>query len=201
MSHPSPVDLSILIVHHNNWQLLARCLTAIVNSTVELSIEIWVIDNGSTDESISMLCKHFPNVLLLENHKNIGFAAANNKALPLCTGRYILLLNNDAFVTDGTLRSLNTFMEEHPTIGAAGPQLLNPDNSIQPSCMRFPSIWYAPINFIKSKLGGGAKYIPRQRNSYALVDSVVGACMIVPTSDPNRCGNARRRFFYVCRRD
>ena len=148
------VDLSIVIVNWNTRDLLDQCLKSVasqkltVNSeqsavtddqslfTVHCSLftETIVVNNASTDDSVAMVRERFPSVRLIENERNVGFARANNQALTLCQGRYVLLLNSDTVMHPGALKALVEFMDAHPQAGAAGARLLNSDNTLQPSC-------------------------------------------------------------------
>ncbi|MBK7199800.1 glycosyltransferase [Candidatus Amarolinea dominans] len=113
--------LSIVIISWNTRDLLAACLTSLRTYPPDGDHEIVVVDNASRDDSTAMVRRDFPHVHLIENPTNVGFAAANNQALALCRGRYVLLLNSDTEVTPGTLSALVSFMEQHPQAGVVGP--------------------------------------------------------------------------------
>lgn len=142
------VDLSIIVVSWNTRDLLERCLAS-VNESLDarffhaenrLSYEVIVVDNFSTDGTSEMVRERFPLAELTERSENGGFARANNEALRRYHGRYALLLNPDTEVQPGALSMLVTFMDQHPAAGAAGPRLLNPDGSLQPSCFPSPGL-------------------------------------------------------------
>jgi GT2 family glycosyltransferase len=128
--------LSIVIVNWNTLDLLRNCLQSVAEQT-HLSSEIWVVDNGSSDGSPDMVRSEFPHVHLIANTDNKGFAAANNQALPLCQGEYILLLNSDTVVLEGALDRMVAHMHTHTQISALGCTLLNADGSLQPSAHHF----------------------------------------------------------------
>ncbi len=134
------MDLSIIIVSWNVRDLLLQCLRSIVESGTRCAYEIWVVDNASKDQSIERVKELFPAVHCIANPDNPGFARANNQAIRLCSGRYILLLNPDTKVFPGALDALVRFLDDHPTVGAAGSRLLNPDGSLQASCFPFPTL-------------------------------------------------------------
>jgi GT2 family glycosyltransferase len=134
------LDLSIIIVNWNTRDLLARCLGCIEATVKKNSYEIFVVDNYSTDGSQEMARQAFPTVRLIANTENVGFACANNQAMKLAQGRYILLLNSDAFVKENTLDYMIQFMDEHAEAGMAGCKLLYEDGRLQPSCFTFPSL-------------------------------------------------------------
>jgi len=124
-------DLSIIIITRNNKQLLKECLNSIKNNTHKIKYELIVTDNGSTDGSIDLVKREFPDVKLAENRTNLGFAKANNNGLKLGQGRYSMLLNDDTVIKDSALDKLVEFMDKTPKAGACGPRLLNTDGSIQ----------------------------------------------------------------------
>jgi GT2 family glycosyltransferase len=173
------VDISVIVVTLDRSDLLQSCLSSLLRTASSTSVEVIVVDNGSTDDSLEMLKDKFRQVRVIANPTNLGFAKANNQAIPLCRGRYVVLLNNDTIVLDGAIQSLLEFMDEHPSIGCVGPQLLNADGSIQPSYMRFPSLVGSWRNFVSARTRRGAKPLPRMEGDFAYVDAVSGACMML----------------------
>ena len=111
-----------------------------------LPIEIIVVDNASTDESVAMVRSRFPEVRLIVNEQNLGFAAANNQAIDQARGRVLFLLNPDAYLRRGALTGLARFLQEHPEAAAAGPNVLNPDGTCQAAVFRFPTLWLSLIH-------------------------------------------------------
>jgi len=134
------MDISIIIVNWNTRELLGRCLESVRATVRGLSSEIIVVDNASTDDSPRMVREKFPQVHLVENRENVGFAHANNQAIQRCTGKYILLLNPDTIVESGALQALVDFLDKHPEAGAAGARILNPDGSLQVSSHPRPTL-------------------------------------------------------------
>jgi GT2 family glycosyltransferase len=130
------VDLSIVIVSWNVRDLLNLCLRSLGGS----SLEIIVVDNGSTDGSIDLVRSQFPHVRLIANTENLGFPAANNQGIQVASGRYILLLNPDTEVVRDALSTMVAYCDEHQDVGMVGPQLLNSDRSVQSSRRRFPTL-------------------------------------------------------------
>ena len=100
-----------------------------------------MVDNASRDGSVDILRTRYPNVELIENPTNVGFGRANNQALPRIRGRYVVLLNTDAFVAPDTLQKTVDFMEAHPRCGVLGVKLVGRDGALQPSCRYFPTPW------------------------------------------------------------
>jgi len=134
------MDVSIIIVNWNTLDYLRECLNSVIEQT-RVQYEIFVVDNGSSDKSAEMVKNDFPEVKLIENKENRGFAAANNQAIPLCKGLNILLLNPDTKVLDHAIDKLVHFMERHPDVGAVTGKLLNSDGTLQKSVGNFYSFW------------------------------------------------------------
>jgi GT2 family glycosyltransferase len=118
-------DLSVVIVSWNTRELLRDCLESVFNS--DLTLDVLVVDNNSSDGSQAMVRERFPQVRLIENRNNVGFAVANNQAFPLCSADYVLLLNSDTRISGDALSLLVKFMREHPEAGAVGPKIVHPE--------------------------------------------------------------------------
>jgi len=134
------MDLSVVIVNWNTEALLRDCLKSVFGTVKGFAFEVIVVDNASSDGSVAMLKVEFPQVRRIENYENRGFAAANNQAFRIMTGRYALLLNSDTVLTEEAVHELYTFMEEHPEAVMACGQLLNADGSKQNSIAGFPTL-------------------------------------------------------------
>jgi GT2 family glycosyltransferase len=123
-----------------------------------LAIQVIVIDNASGDGSVEILKTRYPEITLIANKDNVGFGRANNQALEIARGRYVLLLNTDAFVSPDTLRKTIDYMDGDPTCGVLGVKLIGRDGALQPSCRYFPTPWNV---FLTSS--GLARFFPRTR--------------------------------------
>jgi GT2 family glycosyltransferase len=134
------MDLSIIIVNWNTRELLRQCLGSVYAHPPCGEYEIWVVDNASKDGSSEMVQELYPQVRLLNNPVNSGFAYANNLALRQAAGKYALLLNADTLVKPNALEALVRFMDDHPESGAAGSRLLNSDGTLQVSCYIEPTL-------------------------------------------------------------
>jgi len=131
------MDLSIVIASYNTRDVTRRCLQTIIEQTTGLEYEIIVVDNASTDGSVAMIGTEFPSVKLLCNQENVGFAAAQNAGLRQTRGRYVLILNSDAFFVGNVAKLLVEYLENGPAnLGVVGPQILNPDGTVAPSARR-----------------------------------------------------------------
>jgi GT2 family glycosyltransferase len=134
------MDLSIIIVNWNTRDLLRDCLKSVFANLGALRAEVFVVDNASSDGSPSMVLKEFARVKLVRNTENLGFASANNVAMRLAAGRYVLLLNSDTLVHGEVLTCCFEFMEQNARAGMMGCRVHNSDGSLQFSNSRFPSL-------------------------------------------------------------
>jgi N-acetylglucosaminyl-diphospho-decaprenol L-rhamnosyltransferase len=192
------IDLSVVIVNWNVGDLLYRCLQSVVlgsearidePSTLTLgfrTVEVIVVDNASEDDSVNILHREFPWAHIIANRENLGFIRGSNQGIRASQGRYVLLLNPDTEVVGNALSLMVSYMEEHPQVGALGPQLLNTNGSVQSSRRRFPTLTTA---FLESTIL--QQWFPRNRvlDTYYIsdqpddviqeVDWVVGACILL----------------------
>jgi len=134
-------DISVIVVNYNTAHLLDPMFSAIEKGRGSLKLQIIVVDNASRDGSVEVLRSRHPTVELIENPVNVGFGRANNQVLPKLRGRYVLLLNTDAFVSSDTLPKTVGYMDAHPRCGVLGVKLVGRDGSLQPSCRYFPTPW------------------------------------------------------------
>ncbi len=179
-------DVSVIVVNWNAQALLAKCLRHVYDTVQRASYEVIVVDNNSSDGSQDMVRRDFPEAILIANSDNRGFAAANNQGIAISQGRYVLLLNSDAFVEDDTVDAMVAFLDARPEAGMAACRLLYEDRSLQRSCSRFPTLeteFYTAV--------GLEKLFPHHRvfGKYLLgdwdyddiraVDVIMGAFMLV----------------------
>lgn len=135
------MDISIIIVNWNTKKLLLKCIDSILKDIRNFNVEIIVVDNASTDDSVQAVNDRFDSVKVIRNSENLGFAKANNIGINESTGKYICLINSDIVVKSGCFNNLFEYMEKKPSIGMIGPRLLNTNGTLQTSCKKFPSIW------------------------------------------------------------
>ena len=133
------IDLSIIVVAYNVKELCDECFRAIRASKDTLTKEILFVDNGSVDGTADHVAEHFPEVTLIRSPTNLGFIRANNLAYKRANGKYILMLNSDAFVCENTLQETVDFMRKHPETGVVGARLVGRDGVLQPSARYFPT--------------------------------------------------------------
>lgn len=153
------MTLSVVIVNYNVKHYLEQCLESVCRASEGLQVEVFVVDNLSTDGSIPYLRTRFPEVNFIENKENVGFARANNQAIRLAKGKYVLLLNPDTIVTEHTFADFITFMDAHPEAGAAGAYMLRTDGTFAPESRRG-----LPTPFVAfCKMSGLASLFPKSR--------------------------------------
>jgi GT2 family glycosyltransferase len=213
MSGVNQPEVSVVIVSFNTRDLLRECLNSLNARSAGLSKEVFVVDNVSRDGSADMVASEFPDVHLIRSDTNLGFAAANNRALPLCTGRYVVLLNSDAFLHENAIQQAIRYMDATPQIGLGGARLVGRDGSWQPSARMFPSF----LNDFLTLSGLSGRY-PSSRffgrfdrtwadpNEAADVDWVPGAFSIIRRDVLEKVGYFDEIFFLyyeevdLCRR-
>lgn len=139
-------EVAVLIVNWNTCELLAACLESLTGAEAADTLEIIVVDNGSTDGSAEMVRSRFDHVVLVENASNVGFAAAVNQADAAATAPFRLMLNSDTVVPPGVILGCRDHLVDHPEVAGVGCRLLNPDGSHQSSVFRFPSIRGLALN-------------------------------------------------------
>lgn len=133
-------DISVIIVSYNVKNFLQHCLHSVKNASKDIHTEIFVVDNDSIDGTGNMVQREFPDIHFIGNDQNLGFGKANNQALKLSSGKYVLFLNPDTLIEENTLKVFYDFMESNEKVGIAGPKILNSDGTLQLACRRsFPS--------------------------------------------------------------
>lgn len=190
------MDLSIIIVNYNTRQLLKRCLESIKKENLK-DFEVIVIDNSSTDRSVDYLNSlKWPNLRLIENKINLGFAKAVNQGLKNAQGEYFLLLNSDIVVKPQAIEKMIDFASKHSKVGVVGGRLFHPDGSLQGSCFYLPTLgrvikefWLGNKNFsvVKKFAPVGLKPVE--------VEAVTGATFLIPRNVFKKVGFFDERFF------
>jgi len=196
------IDISIVIVSWNVANLLQKCLYSIYQNSADLSLEIFVVDNASSDNTIKMIKDSFPEVELIENKKNFGFARANNQAIKKARGEYILLLNPDTEILNDNLKKSFQFMRVNQECGVMGPKMYFADQNLQPSVRKFPTFWPIFLMLIKApKFFNQLKSIDNylcvdfDYSKKQEVDQVMGAFMMISKKVLDRIGLLDERFF------
>jgi GT2 family glycosyltransferase len=198
----SELLLSIIIVTWNGKKYALECLEALKEKSRLPSIEVIVVDNGSTDGTPEAIRKQFPNVILIETHANLGFARANNIGMARSRGKYICLVNSDVVIPKGCLEKMIAFMEVHPEIGVLGPKMLSPDGGIGASVMRFPTVWNTfccalglHLIFPHTSMFGGFEMEGYPYDSVDNVEVLTGWFWMIPRTAYRMVGGLDEQFF------
>ncbi len=200
--------ISILIVLYNALTEAAGCLESIFETGAD-GVEVIVVDNASPQGGAAILKERWPQVRLIQNEENVGFARAVNQAAGLAKGRYLLLLNPDCRLNGDVPRVLADWLEARPEVGLVGPRLLNPDGSLQTSTYAFPTLFQTAAHFFRLKsllplerlrrvapawLAGRIGQLNRHDKA-GPVDYCTGAALMVRREVWDALGGLDERFF------
>jgi N-acetylglucosaminyl-diphospho-decaprenol L-rhamnosyltransferase len=186
-------QVSIVIVNWNTRNLLLECLASI--QAYSSQCEVVVVDNGSTDGSVSALRSEFPNVIVIDRAKNEGYARANMAGFRAASGEYILFLNSDTLIPNGAIDNLVAFLECRPRIAACGPRLLQPDGKAQPFAFgNDPTLRYLLARAC-ARIGMRAPLHDWETSEVQNVDWVSGACLLIRRSAFEQIGGFDEQMF------
>lgn len=207
------MKLSIVIICWNDWKVIENCLRSISENTHKIDYEVIVSDNGSTDGSVEKIRAQFPAVRVLENRANLGFAKGNNVGIREARGEYVLILNPDTIIHDGSLDRWIEFAGLHPGAGAFGCRVNNRDGTYQRSGRPFPTISRYLIAALGLRFLGRLKrpvlldeYECWQGDTEMDVDWQSGCCLMLRGQLLKKLGGFDEQFFYqfeevdLCRR-
>lgn len=195
--------LSVVIVNYNVKHFIEQCLFSVLKAAENIPCEVFVVDNNSVDGSVTLIQEKFPQVNLIINKINTGFSVANNQALKLAKGEYVLLLNPDTVVQEDTFTKIVTFMDSHPKAGGLGVKMLDGQGNFAPESKRglpTPSVaFYKMFGFSrffpKSKIFGKyhLSYLPE--NQICEIDVISGAFMLMRKTVLDKIGLLDETFF------
>jgi GT2 family glycosyltransferase len=196
--------ISFIIVSFNTRQMTLDCLRSIYSSleTSNLSFEIIVVDNSSTDGSVAAIRSTFPDVRVIESNENLGFGKANNLAMKHANSDFFLLLNSDAFLMGNAIEELLSRLEATPRAAATAPRILNPDGSLQRSVWNYPSparSWFdnsglGPV-LRKFKLKLKNDYYCWAHDEERMIDWAIGACLLIRREVFEQLGGFDEQFW------
>jgi N-acetylglucosaminyl-diphospho-decaprenol L-rhamnosyltransferase len=200
------VDLSIVIVNWNVRALLQRCLLSLntgdAGSSSAFETEIIVVDCASSDGSVDMVRREFPEAQVIASDQNLGYARGNNVGMAEARGRYALLLNPDTEVVGDALAKMVRYLDEHSAVGALGPALRYPDGAIQSSRRRFPTPATAFCEstllhqwFPNNRVAGLYHFADRPPDRHQSVDWLVGAALMIRREAWQKVGPLDEGFF------
>jgi GT2 family glycosyltransferase len=204
------MKLSVVIICWNDLRVIRDCLHSIYEATHATDFEVIISDNGSVDDSVEFIRKHYPQVRIVENQQNLGFARGNNAGIRASSGEYVLILNPDTILHDGALDRLIEFADRHPEAGAFGCRVLNPDGTYQVSARLFPTVWRYWVSALGlAKLSPIFRYeeYPRWHgHTERAIDWQSGCCVMFRGDLLKVLGGFDEQFFYhfeevdLCRR-
>jgi GT2 family glycosyltransferase len=192
-----------VILCWNDSQIIGDCLRSIYAGTHSTEFEIIVSDNGSTDGSVELLRKTFAEVRVIENGSNLRFSKGNNVAIWATTGEYVLILNPDTIIHEGSLDRWIEFADRHQEAGGFGCRVLNPDGSFQGSARPFPTIWreclaalcLRPLGYISDAFISD-KYVRWKGDTERVIDWHSGCCLLVRSNLLKRLNGFDEQFYY-----
>lgn len=207
------MKLSVVIICWNDLKVIRDCLRSIYEGTHSTDFEVIVSDNGSTDGSVEFVRANYPRVQVVENRANLGFAKGNNAGIRASRGEYVLILNPDTIVDEGSLDRFVAFAERHPEAGAFGCRVLNRDGTYQVSARLFPTVrryWVAALG-LKSLARISSLFLyeeyPRwYGDTEKVIDWQSGCCVMFRGELLRKLGGFDEQFFYhfeevdLCRR-
>lgn len=202
---PDKCQLSVIIVTWNSESEIEECLISIIENSKELSFEIIIIDNNSSDGTINKINLNIeknPGIIrLIRNKENSGFTKACNQGIGISHGEKILLLNPDTKIINSSLNKLSEKLDENENTGVTAPQLLNSDGSIQSSCRSFPDylkmfceLTFLSVIFKKSNLFNGWKMGGFDHSIERYVDQPMGAALMIKSGVLKKTGNFDGQF-------
>jgi GT2 family glycosyltransferase len=197
------MKLSVIIVNYNVEHFLEQCLSSVRKASQGIPTEVFVVDNNSVDGSVEMVKKKFPDVILIANKSNVGFAKANNQAIKQASGQYVLLLNPDTVVEDDTFVKVIRFMDEHPEAGGLGVKMLDGSGKFLPESKRglptpataFYKIFGLSALFPRSKRFSKYHLGYLSEDEIHPVDVLAGAFMLVRKETLDKTGLLDEDFF------
>ncbi len=203
MSPTAKIDVSIIVVSYNTRQMTLECLASIARETREVTSEVIVVDNASTDGSADAVAREAPWVRLVARSDNLGFARANNLAAEMARGRYVLLLNPDTVVQDRAIERLLAFARQRPSAMIWGGRTLFADGTLNATnCFRAPSLWGIVCRasglaaaFPSSGLFNSEEYGGWDRSDERAVDIVTGCFLLIEQSFWQRLEGFDRAFY------
>ena len=193
--------ITAVIVSYNTRDMTLECLHTLAAAVRPLPLEIWVVDNASTDGSVEAIRQaDVPGVRLIANPENRGFGAANNQAMRQARGEFILLLNTDAFPDADAVAVMREYLDTHPGVGVVGPRLRYADGTPQVSCYRFPTplrAWIENLGLARVFKGhpGLEDLAKWDHRTTREVDFVIGACLLVRRRVVEEAGGFDEAFF------
>lgn len=202
----NPIDVSVVIVTYKSKDPISRCIQSIRESSEGISVEIIIVDNASCDGIVELVRAEFPEVTVIENKKNVGFARGVNQGVNRATGRYLNILNPDTRLLPETLKILLNFLEKHPWDCVAGARTVDEMGRVIPSCRSLPhigNIMRYPISLLLrgKRLRKPRRFLLDLWDQGATIDAtklngyLTGACMMMKSEFFRKMGMFDEQYF------
>ena len=183
--------------------MLDNCLESVYRTIEKIQFEVILVDNSSKDDGLEPILKRYTKIQFINNSKNVGFARANNQGAKIASGDFLFFINPDTIMTEGAVESMLDYIRSDSSIGILGPKVLNPDQTIQYSCRKFPTVWSGLFNryslmtrlFPKNSYSRDYLMLDYDHNSIRSVDWVSGCCMMVPDSTFKKVNGFDENYF------
>ena len=197
--------LVVVIINWNTRDLTRNCLQTLFPELEGTDSEVWVVDNGSTDDSVEMIKKEFPSIKLIPNKENVGFARANNQVLWEAAGKYYLLLNTDTLIPPGSIKALVDYLDKNPDAGAVGPRLKNAVGVVERPLKPLPTlsgelryclaIHFFPFNGLFRFLFGRRRTDWTKLTEPTAAEVLSAACLLIRKAVIERIGFLAEDYF------
>ena len=197
------MDLSIIIVNYHHSDMLDNCLESVYRTIEKTQFEVILVDNSSKDDGLESILKRYTKIQFINNSKNVGFARANNQGAKIASGEFLLFINPDTIMIEDAVEAMLGYIRSDSSIGILGPKVLNPDQTTQFSCRKFPTVWSGLFNrySLMTRLFPNNRYskdylmLDYDHNSICSVDWVSGCCMMMSESTLKKTGGFDENYF------
>jgi len=197
------VDLSIIIVNYHHSHILDNCLESVYRTIEKIQFEVILVDNSSKDDGLEPILKRYTKIQFINNSKNVGFARANNQGAKIASGDFLLFMNPDTTMIEDAVESMLDYIRSDSSIGILSPKVLNPDQTTQFSCRKFPTVWSGLFNrySLMTRLFPNNRYsrdylmLDYDHNSIRSVDWVSGCCMMMSESTLKKASGFDENYF------
>jgi len=191
-------NISVIIVAYNSSSVIINCLKSVFDNLRQISGEVILVDNNSTDNTISIVSEKFPEVSIIENKKNLGFARGCNQGAEKANNEFLYFLNPDVILDEDAIKNLLDSYLNMENVGGMVSRMRFPDNSFQATCRKFPSIsniLFSRGSILSWLLRGDSEYTLKDFETTTKVDAVSGTALLVKKNIFQKVGGFDKRFF------
>lgn len=192
------MDISVVIINYNVQYFIEQCILSIKAASQNLTVEIIVVDNNSSDDSCKIIKEKYPEVILFENEQNIGFSKANNQGVKVAKGKFVLILNPDTVIAEDTLDKIYSFSKSRHNLGVLGVKLVDGAGNFAPESKRgipTPMVSFNKLFGISSKRTGKYYATHLDENESGIMDVASGAFMFIKRDVLKEVGGFNEDYF------